>query len=54
MIAATIVGSAILVLADVTTGSKGLLTRVATGGAVVAALLGLLLALTHYRGRKPR
>jgi ubiquinone biosynthesis protein len=54
MIAATIVGSAILVLADVTTGSPGFLTKVATGGAIVAALLGLLLAATHYRGRKPR
>jgi ubiquinone biosynthesis protein len=54
MISATIVGSAILVLADVSTGSAGFLTRVATGGAIVAALLGLLLALTHYRGRKPR
>lgn len=54
MIAATIVGSAILVLADVTTGSRGMLTRVATGGAVVAALLGLLLALTHYRGRRTK
>lgn len=54
MIAATIVGSAILVMADVGTGTAGLLTQVAIAAAVVAAVLGLLLALTHYRGRRTR
>ena len=54
MIAATIVGSAILVMADVSTGSAGFLTKVATGGAILAGLLGLLMALTHYRGKRPR
>jgi ubiquinone biosynthesis protein len=54
MIAATIVGSAILVMADVGTGSAGLLTQVAIAAAIVAAVLGLLLALTHYRGRRTR
>jgi ubiquinone biosynthesis protein len=54
MIAATIVGSAILVMADVGTGSAGLLTQVAIAAAIVAVVLGLLLALTHYRGRRNR
>jgi ubiquinone biosynthesis protein len=51
VIAAIIVGSAILALADRTSGDPGVLTNLAIGGAGTAGILALLMALTHRRPR---
>lgn len=52
VIAAMIVGAAILVLADRASGEVGTLTRIASWVGGLAGLLALLLAVTHRRPRE--
>lgn len=52
VIGSMIVGSAILALADRTSGAQGVLTKIAVAGALTSLVLAVLLVITHRRPRE--